>query len=50
MDMKAEMGSSSKAVIRSRISFTKSPNEYQQEFGKHKTLIVFCESRKVRRP
>jgi hypothetical protein len=33
MDMKAEMGSICKAVIRSGVSFDKSPNEYQLEFG-----------------
>ncbi len=31
MDMKAEMGSIRKAMIRSRISFDKSPNEQKQK-------------------
>ncbi len=33
MDMKAEVGSIRKAMIRSGILFDKSPNEYQLEFG-----------------
>ncbi len=39
MDMKAEMGSIHKAMIRSGISFDKSLNEYQLEFGGVATVI-----------
>ncbi len=39
MDMKAEMGSICKAMIRSGISFDKSPNGYQLEFGGVATVI-----------
>ncbi len=39
MDMKAELGSIRKAMIRSGISFNKSPREYQLEFGGVATVI-----------
>jgi hypothetical protein len=39
MDMKADMGSICKAMIRSGISFDKPPNEYQLEFGGVATVI-----------